>query len=554
MIRGKTFTEVKNMVSYVFITGGVVSSVGKGIFSASLGCLFKSRDIHVTILKFDPYINVDAGTMNPYQHGEVFVTEDGAETDLDLGHYERFINENLTKDNNVTMGKVYGAVIQRERKGDYLGDTVRVIPHITDEIKGRILSLVEDDGSPHIVIVEVGGTVGDIESLPFLEAIRQLRNDVGTNRAVFVHVTLVPHLAPSGELKTKPTQHSVKELRSLGLQPDFIVCRTSVPLSTSMVEKIALYCDVLPDDVIQNRDLQHIYELPLLLLEQRLDEKIIKRLQVPVNPANIDDWKAWVMKLKEPRKPIKIALVGKYIELRDAYLSITEALGHACVQCGLEPDIIRVDAENLFREDVDKVLGPAEGIIVPGGFGGRGIDGKIEAIRYARERGIPFLGLCYGLQGAVIEFARNVCKLTDANSLEIDPGTKHPVIHEIPGQNRIENKGGTMRLGSFICRVKEGTKAYEAYKSPHISERHRHRYEVNNAFLPELEKRGLVVSGINPENYLVEIVELPEHPWFLACQFHPEFKSRPQSPHPLFVHFIEAARKKTAALTSSESA
>jgi CTP synthase len=529
------------MVTYVFITGGVVSSVGKGILSASLGCLFKSRSIHVTIQKMDPYINVDAGTMNPYQHGEVFVTDDGAETDLDLGHYERFIDESLSQDNNVTMGQIYGAVIELERKGEYLGDTVRVIPHVTDEIKRRILSIVEDDGRDHIVIVEIGGTVGDIESLPFLEAIRQIKKDVGPHRAVYLHVTLVPHLAPSGELKTKPTQHSVRELRSIGLKPDFIICRTVVPLSVSMIEKIALYCDVEPEDVIQSRDLEHIYELPLLLLEQKLDEKVLKLLHFPSpEPAAMEEWRSWVSALKKPRQSLHVALVGKYIELKDAYISITEALNHACVYCGVEADMIRVDAELLGKDDVREHLSRVDGILVPGGFGTRGIEGKIEAIRFARENKIPFLGLCYGLQAAVIEYARNVCGLKGANTVEIDPATPYPVIHQMASQKKVKAKGGTMRLGAYPCSIREGTNAHAAYGTTLVSERHRHRFELNNDFMTKLESQGMVISGCNRESSLAEIVEIPGHPWFLACQFHPEFKSRPRAPHPLFVHFVKA--------------
>lgn len=528
------------MVSYIFITGGVVSSVGKGILSASLGRLFKSRNMKVTIQKLDPYLNVDAGTMNPYQHGEVFVTEDGAETDLDLGHYERFIDEDLSQDNNVTMGRIYGAVVERERRGDYLGETVRVIPHVTDEIKQRILKVADDDDSNRIVIVEVGGTVGDIEGLPFLEAIRQLKKDVGHHRTVDIHITLVPHLAPSGELKTKPTQHSVRELRSIGLKPDFIVCRTSIPLSISMIEKIALYCDVNPEDVIQSMDIEHIYELPLLLLQQGLDEKILKMLNLPIEPPSIEEWKNLVNKLKAPRKTIKIALIGKYIELKDAYLSVSEAVHHSALHCGVNPEIIRIDAENLLTSDAGEILKDIDGILVPGGFGSRGMDGKIEAIRYARESKMPYLGLCYGLQSAVIEYARNVCKMKEAHTVEIDPDTKFPVIHELPGQNELIAKGGTMRLGSFDCKLKEGSKAHKAYGRQVVSERHRHRYELNNAFLPVLTKAGLIASGINPESNLVEIIELHDHPWFVACQFHPEFKSRPAKPHPLFLHFIKA--------------
>jgi CTP synthase len=533
------------MVKYVFITGGVVSSVGKGILSASLGCLFKSRDIHVTIQKMDPYINVDAGTMNPYQHGEVFVTDDGAETDLDLGHYERFIDESLSQDNNVTMGQIYGAVIELERKGDYLGDTVRVIPHVTDEIKRRILSIVEDDGQDHIVIVEIGGTIGDIESLPFMEAIRQLKKDLGPHRTVYLHVTLVPHLIPSGELKTKPTQHSVREMRSIGLKPDFIICRTSVPLSVSMIEKIALYCDVEPEDVIQNRDLEHIYELPLLLLEQRLDEKVLKLLHFPtLRPAAMEEWRKWVCALKEPRKSVKIALVGKYIELKDAYISISEALKHACVHCGVDAELLRIDAEMLNAPEAREILSQVDGILVPGGFGSRGIEGKIEAIRFARENGIPFLGLCYGLQAAAIEFARNVCEMKGANTVEIDPATPYPIIHQMASQKKVKSKGGSMRLGAYPCTIKEGTRAHEAYGSLLVSERHRHRFELNNDFVSQLEAKGLTVSGLNRESSLAEIIELPDHPWFLACQYHPEFKSRPRTPHPLFVNFVKAVTEK----------
>ncbi|MDK2821163.1 MAG: synthase [Clostridia bacterium] len=528
---------------FIFVTGGVTSSLGKGITAASLGRLLKSRGLNVTIQKFDPYINIDPGTMSPYQHGEVFVTDDGAETDLDLGHYERFIDINLTKASNVTAGKIYWSVINKERRGDYLGGTVQVIPHITNEIKERLYRVAEET-SPDVIIAEIGGTVGDIESLPFLEAIRQIKSDVGRDRVLYIHVTLVPYLNAAGEAKTKPTQHSVKELRSIGIQPDIIVCRTERPFSREMEEKIALFCDIDPDAVIQEYDAASIYEVPLLMAEEGLDSIVVERLKLDCGPAQLDDWKQMVDNLKSIDKSIEIALVGKYVTLPDAYLSVGEALRHAGLHHGVNINIRWVYSADLEDKGLDQLEGVA-GILVPGGFGDRGIEGKILAAQYARERGIPYLGICLGMQLAVVEFARHVCNLKEANSSEFDPETPYPVIDLLPEQKEIETKGGTMRLGLYPCRLQEGTKAYKAYGEEIIYERHRHRYEFNNNYRVQLTAKGLVISGSSPDGRLVEIVELPEHPWFVACQFHPEFKSRPNRPHPLFRDFIGAAKNYT---------
>lgn len=529
------------MAKFVFVTGGVVSSIGKGITCASLGCLLKNRGIKVTIQKFDPYINVDAGTMNPYQHGEVFVTEDGAEADLDLGHYERFINESLTAKNNVTTGKVYAAVIAKERRGDYLGDTVRVIPHITNQIKQEILTVAEESQS-QIAIVEVGGTVGDIEGLPFLEAIRQFKNDIGEKNVTYIHVTLVPHLGAAGELKTKPTQHSVKELRAIGITPDFIVCRTEKILVEDILDKISLHCDVPRKNIFQITDAGSLYEVPILFERQKFSDSILERLDMTAKPADLTEWENLVHKVKHPKNgKATIAIVGKYIELKDAYISIVESLKHgaAAVDTGLQ--IKKVDAELLIRDDPSLHLSDVDGILVPGGFGSRGLEGKVRAIQYAREKQIPFFGICYGLQCAVVEFARNVCNWKDANSTEVNPRTQYPVIDLIADQHRVKDKGATMRLGLYKCKISPHSKAAEAYQELMRQERHRHRYEFNNKYLNNFIEHGLFISGVNPDRNLVEIIEIPNHPWFIATQFHPEFQSRPTNPHPLFREFVKAA-------------
>lgn len=532
---------------YIFVTGGVVSSLGKGITAASLGRLLKSRSYRVTIQKFDPYINIDPGTMSPYQHGEVFVTDDGAETDLDLGHYERFIDINLSKNSNTTTGKIYQSVINKERRGDYLGGTVQVIPHITNEIKERVFRVGQQDNAD-FVITEIGGTVGDIESLPFLEAIRQVKKDVGKNDVLYIHVTLVPYISAAGELKTKPTQHSVKELRSIGISPDIIVCRSEKPISKEMREKMAMFCDVDPDAVIQNLTARSIYEVPMLMEEQGLDTIVLRKLEMEDKPKDMQGWHDMVARiLKKYDKKVTIAVVGKYVALQDAYISITESLRHAAVANEAELDIHWVNAEEIEADDTDmtKVMAGVDGILVPGGFGNRGIEGKIKAIQYAREHKIPFFGICLGMQCAVIEFARHVCGMADANSSEFNPNSTHPVIDLMPEQLDVEDLGGTMRLGLYPCKVYPDTLTSKAYNAELIYERHRHRYEFNNAFREEIVGKGLVLGGTLPNGRLVEIVELPEseHPWFLGAQFHPEFKSRPTNPHPLFREFVGAAVK-----------
>lgn len=532
---------------YIFVTGGVVSSLGKGITAASLGRLLKSRGYRVTIQKFDPYINIDPGTMSPYQHGEVFVTDDGAETDLDLGHYERFIDINLSKNSNTTTGKIYQSVINKERRGDYLGGTVQVIPHITNEIKERVFRVGKQDNAD-FVITEIGGTVGDIESLPFLEAIRQVKKDVGKNDVLYIHVTLVPYISAAGELKTKPTQHSVKELRSIGISPDIIVCRSEKPISKEMREKMAMFCDVDPDAVIQNLTARSIYEVPMLMEEQGLDTIVLRKLAMEDKPKDMQGWHDMVARiLKKYDKKVTIAVVGKYVALQDAYISITESLRHAAVANEAELDIHWVNAEEIEADDtdMDKVMAGVDGILVPGGFGNRGIEGKIKAIQYAREHKIPFFGICLGMQCAVIEFARHVCGMADANSSEFNPNSAHPVIDLMPEQIDVEDLGGTMRLGLYPCKVYPDTLTSKAYNAELIYERHRHRYEFNNAFREEIVGKGLVLGGTLPNGRLVEIVELPEneHPWFLGAQFHPEFKSRPTNPHPLFRDFVGAAVK-----------
>lgn len=525
---------------YIFVTGGVVSSLGKGITAASLGRLLKNRGLKVSIQKFDPYLNMDPGTMSPYQHGEVFVTDDGSETDLDLGHYERFIDENLSKNSNVTTGKIYWSVISKERKGDYLGGTVQVIPHITNEIKDRIFRVAKDK-DVDVVITEIGGTVGDIESLPFLEAIRQIKYDVGTDNVLFIHVTLVPYLKMSGELKTKPTQHSVKELRSIGIQPDIIVCRTEQELSSELKNKIGLFCNVEGRAVIQNLDAETLYEVPLMLHKEGLDIVACEKLNLPCGEIDNREWEDMVFRMKNLKKHVKIALVGKYVELHDAYISVVEALAHGGLVSDAEVEIKWVNAINLNEDTVLNELADVDGILVPGGFGLRGIEGKIQAINYARTNNVPFLGICLGMQTAVIEYARNVLHLEGANSSEFDTDSKYPVIDLMPEQKDIDEMGGTMRLGLYPAQLVENTKARAAYGKELIYERHRHRYEFNNKFINDFEAKGMVFSGVNPNKKLVEIIEIPEHKWFVATQFHPELKSRPNDPHPLFVDFIKAA-------------
>jgi len=529
------------MSKYVFVTGGVTSSLGKGITAASVGRLLKARGLKVSILKLDPYINVDPGTMSPYQHGEVFVTDDGAETDLDLGHYERFIDENLTQLSNVTTGRIYQAVIAKERRGDYLGGTVQVIPHITNEIKERI-TRVARDGSPDVVIVEVGGTVGDIESLPFLEAIRQMRKDVGRANVLYVHVTLLPELAATGELKTKPTQHSVKELRGIGIQPDVIVLRADHDVPDEIREKIALFTDVDVEAVIPAPTADTIYEVPLQFEAFGLGRLIVRELSLgdPEAEPDLAGWRALVDRIKAPKRAVEIALVGKYIELPDAYLSVTEALKHAGWAHSVDVKVRWVDSEALTRENLYEQLEGAAGVVVPGGFGHRGIEGKVLAAHYARDHSVPYLGLCLGLQCAVIEFAREVVGSKDVNSTEFDMFTSNPVIDFMPDQRELEDKGGTMRLGLYPAKLTPGSKAAAAYGQEVIYERHRHRFEVNNQYRQVLEGAGMMLSGQSPDGRLVEIVELRDHPWFVASQFHPEFKSRPERPHPLFDKFVEA--------------
>ncbi len=543
------------MTKYIFVTGGVVSALGKGITAASIGRLLKSRGLRVTMLKFDPYVNVDAGTMNPHQHGEVFVTDDGAETDMDLGHYERFIDEDLGRANNTTTGKIYNAVIARERRGEYLGGTVQVIPHVTNEIKDEIRSLTAATGAD-VLITEVGGTVGDIESLPFLEAIRQFRRTAGEQNVMYIHVSLVPHLRAAGELKTKPTQHSVKELRSIGIQPDVIVCRTERPLGRSLKEKIALFCDVEPEAVIQAVDARNIYEVPLILEEEGLDRIILQRLGLDLPEPDLTGWRTIVGRVLHPQRSVRIGLVGKYMGVEDSYVSIVEALRHGGVanDCGVE--ITKLDSEQIEgwgKADLAAQLAPLHGLLVCPGFGARGVEGKVRAIRYAREEGVPFLGICFGLQWAVVEFARHVCGLEGANTTEVDPQTPHPVISLLAEQMGIADKGGTMRLGRYPCRIAPGSRAFEAYGTSEVGERHRHRYEVNNAYRPILEARGMRVTGIFPEQDLVEIIELPDHPWFVGTQFHAEYRSRPNRPHPLYGAFVRAALERSTAAASRSS-
>jgi CTP synthase len=529
-------------VKYVFVTGGVVSGLGKGITAASLGRLLKARGYKVTMQKFDPYINIDPGTMNPIQHGEVFVTDDGAETDLDLGHYERFIDENLSKNSNVTTGKVYWSVLQKERRGDYGGGTVQVIPHITNEIKSRFYRNFTTEET-HIAIIEVGGTVGDIESQPFLESIRQFQHEVGHENAILIHVTLIPYISASGELKTKPTQASVKELQGMGIQPDIIVCRSEHPLDQGIKDKIALFCNVPDSHVLQNLDVEYLYEAPLAMEKENLAQVACECLHLGCPEPDLADWVDMVDALRNPDKEVEIALVGKYISLHDAYISVVEALKHGGIAERATVNIRWVDSELLKEENVEETLGNVQGILVPGGFGDRGIDGKILACQYAREHNIPFLGLCLGMQLSIVEYARHICGFRDAHSIELNPSTTHPVIALMPDQNDVEDIGGTLRLGSYPCILDKSSRAYEVYGTDTIHERHRHRYEVNNDYRSVLSEHGMKLCGLSPDGRIVEMVEIPSHPWYIATQAHPELKSRPNRPHPLFKGFVEAAVK-----------
>lgn len=527
---------------YIFVTGGVVSSIGKGLAAASIGALLEARGLKVTNVKLDPYINVDPGTMSPYQHGEVFVTDDGAETDLDLGHYERFTSARMTRANNFTSGRIYDAVISKERRGEYLGATIQVIPHITDEIKARV---TEVGSRADVAIVEVGGTVGDIESLPFLEAVRQLRHDLGPQNAVSVHVTLVPFISAAGELKTKPTQHSVKELLGLGIQPEILVCRTEKPLARSVKEKIAHFCNVPVNAVIAAPDVSCIYELPIALHQERADEQIAERLNIWSRPPDLSAWHRTVEIMKKPaRGTVTIALVGKYVHLRDSYKSLHEALSHGGIANEVKIDVRYLDSEVIDASNVARELEGVDGVLVPGGFGGRGAEGKIQAIRHSRENGLPFFGICLGMQMAVVEFARHVCGIAGANSTEFEPNTSDAIIDLMIDQRGVKTKGGTMRLGAYRCALEPGSLAAEIYGTLEVSERHRHRYEFNNGYMQVLEDAGLRMCGKSPELGLVEMVELPNHPYFVGCQFHPEFKSRPHAPHPLFTRFVEASLRR----------
>lgn len=532
-----------NKTKYIFITGGVVSGLGKGITAASLGRLLKSRGLKVTAQKLDPYLNVDPGTMNPVQHGEVFVTDDGAETDLDLGHYERFIDESLSQNSNLTSGRVYWKVISDERKGVYGGQTIQIIPHVTNEIK-RYINRNADTGAD-VCLVEIGGTVGDIESQPFLEAIRQFAVEAGRENCLFIHVTLVPYLAASDELKSKPTQHSVKEMLSIGISPDIIVCRTEHPLTDDIKNKIALFCNVDKECVIENNNCDILYAVPMMLKEQHMDDVVIKKLGIECGEPNLEDWENMLYALRNPKQTVKIAMVGKYVELHDSYISVNEALKHGGIETRSAVDIDWIDSETLEGDDVnlDDVLGDVDGILVPGGFGSRGIEGKINACQYARTHGIPYLGICLGMQIAIIEFARHVLGMNGANSAEINPDTPFPVIDILPEQKEVTDMGGTMRLGQYPCTLNPESKSYELYGASMIYERHRHRYEVNNDYRNDLLSGGMIFAGTSPDNHIVEMVEIPNHPWFAACQFHPEFKSRPNKPHPLFRGFVTAAAK-----------
>jgi len=540
------------MTKYIFVTGGVVSGLGKGITAASLGRLLKSRGLNVTIAKLDPYINVDPGTMSPLQHGEVFVTDDGAETDLDLGHYERFMDVNLTTMNNVTTGRIYWSIINKERRGDFLGGTVQVIPHVTNEIKERIMQVATKTGVD-VAIIEVGGTVGDIESLPFLEAIRQMKSDVGRDSCLYIHVTLVPQVG--AELKTKPTQHSVKELRSIGIQPDIIVCRSQRGLPADLKKKIALFCDISPEAVIPNADVETIYEVPLLFAREGLDDIVVSRLNLGGTERDLSEWEAMVERIKHPTEHVKVGVVGKYVALPDAYMSVAEALCHGGIEHAASVEIEWISAEEVEERGAPATLSHLDAILVPGGFGPRGVEGKIEAARYCRENGVPFLGISLGMHCAVIEIARNVCGLRGAHSCEFDPNTPYPVIDLMPEQKGVEKLGGTMRRGLYECRLEEGSRAKMHYGTDVVYERHRHRYEVNNAFREQLRGAGVRFSGLSPDGRLIEIIELEGHPWFVGCQFHPELKSRPNRPHALFKGFIGAAleEKNRRASTSSRA-
>ncbi|WP_314039155.1 CTP synthase [Gemella morbillorum] len=528
------------MTKYIFVTGGVVSSLGKGIVAASVGRVLKNRGLKVTLQKFDPYLNVDPGTMSPYQHGEVFVTEDGAETDLDLGHYERFIDVNLGQYSNVTAGRVYSSIIEKERRGDYLGGTVQVIPHVTNEIKSRVL-LAGESSDADVVITEIGGTTGDIESLPFLEAIRQIRSDLGRENVCYIHCTLLPYIKAAGEMKTKPTQQSVKELRGLGIQPDIIVVRNELALTDELRAKISLFCDIPKQNVIESRDVSNLYELPVNLKAQKIDDIVLKHFGLSAPEADMTEWLALVDRVDNLKENVKIALVGKYVELHDAYISVVESLKHAGYKHNSKITIDWIQSEDVTEENVNDYLKDADGILVPGGFGDRGVEGKITAIKYARENKVPFFGICLGMQLAAVEFARNVCGLTGAHSSELDPNTPYPIINLLPDQEDVVEMGGTLRLGSYPCTLAEGSVAHKEYGEINITERHRHRYEFNNFYRERLTGKGLVLSGVSPDGRLVEIVELPEHPWFVAGQFHPEFKSRPEKAHPLFAGFIRAS-------------
>ncbi|OXS55785.1 CTP synthase [Bacillus sp. V-88] len=528
------------MTKYIFVTGGVVSSLGKGITAASLGRLLKNRGVSVTIQKFDPYINVDPGTMSPYQHGEVFVTDDGAETDLDLGHYERFVDINLTKYSSVTTGKIYSTVLKKERRGDYLGGTVQVIPHITNEIKERVYRAGRETNSD-VVITEIGGTVGDIESLPFLEAIRQIKSDVGRDNVMYIHCTLIPYIKAAGEMKTKPTQHSVKELRSLGIQPNVIVVRTEMPMTQDMKDKIALFCDIDKHAVIEAMDADTLYSVPLALQDQKLDEITCQHLKLNCHEADMTEWNELVDRVKNLSRKTRIALVGKYVELQDAYISVVEALRHAGYHFDSDIEVRWLNSELVDNENVAEKLADVDGILVPGGFGDRGVEGKIAATQYARENKIPFLGICLGMQLASVEYARNVLGLQGAHSAELNPETPYPVIDLLPEQKDIEDLGGTLRLGLYPCKLTKGSKAYAAYDGEVVYERHRHRFEFNNHYREQMEKAGFIFSGTSPDGRLVEIIELSDHPWFVASQFHPEFTSRPTRPQPLFRDFVEAS-------------
>jgi len=536
------------MTKFIFVTGGVVSSIGKGITTACVGRLLRNRGLKVTMQKIDPYINVDAGTMNPFQHGEVFVTDDGAETDLDLGHYERFVDVSLSRLSTITTGSVYGAVIAKERKGDYLGGTVQVIPHITNEIKDRIHLLAQETGAD-VSIVEVGGTVGDIESLPFLEAIRQFRKDVGQENVMYIHVTLIPYVGPWGEMKTKPTQHSVIRLREIGIQPDILVCRTKLPLTTEMREKLALFCDIDLEGVIEGGDTEILYEIPVTFEDEGLANLICRRLRLNTDKPDLDEWRRMVRVLREPSRTTRVGLVGKYTSLRDAYISIAEALKHGGIGNDAGVEIEWIEAEDLEQPGDSEVLRTLDALVVAGGFGDRGVEGKMKAIHFARRTGLPFLGLCLGLQCAVIEYARSACHLSSATSQEFDENAEHQVIHFLPGQDTGLQKGGTMRLGLYPCKLVPGTLAHRLYGQDLIYERHRHRYEVNNQYRDCLGEGGLVFSGLSPNERLVEMIELPDHPFFIATQFHPEFRSRPNRPHPLFKGLIEAALAKNGRRT-----